>query len=193
MTRPPLALTALIRTAWLFSLAGLFAAWSPLSAQAKIYADKESHLYHSDTCPAKDQIKPKYLRIFNAEQEAESRGFYPCEKCITPSNQPSQIDQTGKKLSLPLKREQTYVGQRNSKVYHYDWCTVLQDLPAEERVMFPSARVAAQKGYQPCPECNPPAMFQRINPEFAPASQTPEPVPTPPAPPNLEQSSGEIP
>lgn len=174
-------------TAQVLGLAALLAALLAPPAGAKIYADKETHLYHRDTCPEKNQIKPKYLRLLDAEEEARAKGFYPCEKCIAPNEQPSQVDRAGKRLSLPFSREQNYIGQRSTKLYHYRWCPLIQDLPADERVNFASPKLAAQKGYQPCAECGPPALYQRISPEFAPAQQTPEPAPAPPAPPSASE------
>jgi methylphosphotriester-DNA--protein-cysteine methyltransferase len=195
MIRLPRAHPSCPRALGLLGLAGLLLAVLAPQAGAKIYADKESHLYHIDTCPDKEQIKPKNLRLLDAEEEARSKGFYPCEKCIAPNDQPSQVERTGKKLSLQVSREQIYVGQRSTKTYHYGWCTALQEVPAADRVNFSSPKMASQKGYQACAECSPPAMYQRVNPEFAPAQQTPEPVPTPPAPPapNQLQEGSEAP
>lgn len=168
-------------------LAGGFLAAGPSQTAAKIHMDKETHLYHREICPDKALVKPRHLRLADSEEEARAKGFYPCEKCIAPNEQPSRVDRTGNKLSLPINREQTYVGQRSSKIYHYGWCPLVQELPDADRILFSSPKQAAQKDYQPCGECNPPALYQRLNPEFAPAPQTPEPAPAPPAPPAPNQ------
>lgn len=136
---------------------GLTGTW----AQAKVYADKSSNLFHAETCPEKERIRPGNLRVFDSEPEAESRGFYPCKICIPPTGPPSLVNKQEKKLSLPVNRNQRYIGDREKKIFHYEWCSLVREIPSKQRKVFTSAKTAHRKGFEPCSECNPPVLFKR--------------------------------
>ncbi|MCK5241650.1 hypothetical protein KAR34_04290 [bacterium] len=131
------------------------------TVQAKIYADRENKIYHKETCSEVENINERYLRLFNSEPEAESCGFYPCKKCVPPIGQPSLKSKEIKKLSVPIERKKTYVGDCARKIYHNEWCPLIKDIPAKNRRGFSSAKTAIQQEYMSCKECNPPARFKR--------------------------------
>lgn len=48
-----------------------------------------------------------------------------------------------------------YVGNANSKIFHYADCTSAGRMKAENRVNFNSRDEAIQQGYRPCKKCSP--------------------------------------
>ena len=50
----------------------------------------------------------------------------------------------------------TYVGSKNSDVYHYTTCHHAERIKASNRITFPSPEDAQARGYRPCKVCTPP-------------------------------------
>jgi endonuclease YncB( thermonuclease family)/5-hydroxyisourate hydrolase-like protein (transthyretin family) len=61
-------------------------------------------------------------------------------------------------IGLPLFTSYavTYVGSKNSDVYHYPSCHYVDTIKPENRVYFSSPEDAIAAGYRPCKGCNPP-------------------------------------
>ncbi|MBN1595225.1 hypothetical protein JW933_04785 [candidate division FCPU426 bacterium] len=167
------------RVVMMLSLAG----WLSLSfsAEAKIIADCENQIYHRDTCPEVKAVKKRNWREFDSEPEAESRGFFPCKTCITPANQPSLKEKEIKKLSVPVAREKIYIGDREKKVYHHEWCPLVNDIPEKNLRQFENVKKAIELEYTACKECNPPVMFKRRTMQTAPEVIEPGNIPKPPS------------
>jgi hypothetical protein len=158
------------------------------TVQAKIYGDRDKNLFHKDTCSEVKNIKAAYLRLFDSEPEAESRGFYACKKCISPTRQPSLKSKEIKQLSLPIGREKSYVGDRAKKIYHNEWCELILDIPFKDRRSFSSAKLAISQEYLSCKECNPPALFKRNKVKIdIPESESEDELPSA----DMESSEGE--
>lgn len=51
--------------------------------------------------------------------------------------------------------EDPYVGNRNSKKFHYSWCSSVSDIKEKNKVTFHSRDDAVAGGYKPCKRCNP--------------------------------------
>jgi len=187
---PPRRRWACLRLLFASTLAGVLGIFVLVPfVHGKIYADKENKIYHREFCPEVKKIKERNLRLFASEPEAESRGFYPCKKCIPPVGQPSLQIKKIKKLSLPVARKKIYIGDRSKKIYHYDWCPLVKDIAVKEKKQFRSAKMAVEKGYAPCKECNPPVMFKRNLIKIEPVDAGAEAEELPPA--ELETSEEE--
>ncbi len=48
-----------------------------------------------------------------------------------------------------------YVGNANSKKFHYSDCSAAQKIKTSNRVEFSSREEAVRAGYVPCKRCNP--------------------------------------
>ena len=48
-----------------------------------------------------------------------------------------------------------YVGNANSKKFHYSDCSAAQKIKASNRVEFSSREEAVRAGYVPCKKCSP--------------------------------------
>ena len=51
--------------------------------------------------------------------------------------------------------EDPYVGNKNSKKFHYSWCSSVSNTKEKNKVTFSSREAAVQAGYEPCKQCNP--------------------------------------
>lgn len=49
----------------------------------------------------------------------------------------------------------SYVGNKNSKIFHYADCSSAAKMKAENRVNFSSRDEAINGGYRPCKKCSP--------------------------------------
>ena len=49
----------------------------------------------------------------------------------------------------------SYVGNKNSKIFHYTDCSSAAKMKAENRVSFNSRDEAVGNGYRPCKKCSP--------------------------------------
>jgi hypothetical protein len=49
-----------------------------------------------------------------------------------------------------------YIGDKESKVYHYSWCFHAKLIKPENKIFFKDECDAARQGYRPCEDCNPP-------------------------------------
>lgn len=48
-----------------------------------------------------------------------------------------------------------YVGNINSKIFHYSDCTSANRMKPANKIIFNSRDEAIQQGYRPCKKCNP--------------------------------------
>lgn len=84
----------------------------------------------------------KYQDIFlQCEREAREarRGFWGAE----PTSAPQQAG------ACP------YIGNRNTKVLHYAWCSSVAQMKPSNRVCFATKEEALAQGYRPCKNCRP--------------------------------------
>lgn len=49
----------------------------------------------------------------------------------------------------------SYVGNKNSKIFHYSDCSSVAKMKVENRVGFNSRDEAVGNGYRPCKKCSP--------------------------------------
>ena len=48
-----------------------------------------------------------------------------------------------------------YIGNSNSKIFHYSSCSSVNKMKSENKISFNSRDEAIQKGYRPCKKCSP--------------------------------------
>ncbi|MBR6014062.1 MAG: hypothetical protein IK062_09830 [Selenomonadaceae bacterium] len=48
-----------------------------------------------------------------------------------------------------------YVGNANSKIFHYSDCSFVGKMNSANKVIFSSRDEAVQSGYRPCKKCHP--------------------------------------
>lgn len=53
------------------------------------------------------------------------------------------------------KKEELYVGNSNSRVYHFASCESVTTMKDKNKVYFDSVEQAESKGYHPCKRCSP--------------------------------------
>ncbi|MGB9788504.1 MAG: thermonuclease family protein [Dictyoglomus turgidum] len=58
------------------------------------------------------------------------------------------------KIKLPFGKT-LYIGNINSKIFHYPWCPYAQAMSEKNKVYFSSREEAINAGYKPCQVCNP--------------------------------------
>ena len=58
-------------------------------------------------------------------------------------------------LSLASIVTDPYVGNKNSKKFHYTWCSSVSDMKEKNKITFHSREEAIAEGYVPCKKCNP--------------------------------------
>lgn len=51
--------------------------------------------------------------------------------------------------------KEQYVGNKNSKKFHYSWCSSVSDMKESNKKIFNSRDDAIKAGYTPCKKCNP--------------------------------------
>lgn len=49
----------------------------------------------------------------------------------------------------------TYIGNKNSKIFHKPSCSSVSDMKDKNKVVLDSREAAIQKGFKPCKKCNP--------------------------------------
>lgn len=65
------------------------------------------------------------------------------------------------KLCFSLKQltqannHEAYVGNRNTKKFHYAECSSVSDMKDNNKVFFDNRNDAVSKGFTPCKRCNP--------------------------------------
>jgi|GEM_PF-5452923 len=175
----------MLAMAWLriLGVACLIAALFATAARSEMYCDDLTKRYHTDVCQEKDKIRPRYLKKFKDEAEAESRGYYPCTICVTPFRHHPQEPKQIRQLAKPPERGKEYVGDSENKLYHYGWCDRIPEIKAGNRHVFKTADKAAQQGYAPCKACNPPTVVKKtariiVTPDTK-AAQPEPPAPKP--------------
>ncbi|GEM_PF-791544 len=58
------------------------------------------------------------------------------------------------KIKLPFGKT-LYIGNINSKIFHYPWCPYAQQMSEKSKVYFSSREEAVNLGYRPCEVCEP--------------------------------------
>lgn len=53
------------------------------------------------------------------------------------------------------EKEITYIGNKNTKKFHYSSCSSVSDMKSKNKIEFSSRDKAINKGYVPCKRCNP--------------------------------------
>jgi endonuclease YncB( thermonuclease family) len=61
----------------------------------------------------------------------------------------------GEKLNLGKEDTYLYVGNKNTKVFHYIWCRYVSKMNEENKVYFSNREDAENLGYRPCEVCKP--------------------------------------
>ena len=84
---------------------------------------------------------------------------------------------------------ETFVGSKNSDVYHYPSCSYTKRIKAENLVYFSSAQDAVDHGYRPCKVCNPPLPISSSPSPSPSQSPSPPPAPNPTPSPTPSQAS----
>lgn len=88
--------------------------------------------------------------------EAMGRALNPCDKCVltdtasTPSPAPSSPTEP-----TTNPQSQVYVGNKNTKKFHWPSCPSVDDMKEENKVSLESRDAATNLGYKPCGRCNP--------------------------------------
>lgn len=100
---------------------------------------------------AEDSASPSREVLFNL---AETRTLITAQKGII------VITSDGEILSISCekiaeKKEDLYVGNSNSRVYHFASCESVTTMKDKNRVYFDSVEQAESKGYHPCKRCSP--------------------------------------
>jgi hypothetical protein len=77
----------------------------------------------------------------------------------------------------------SFVGSKNSDVYHYPSCYHVNAIKPENKITFSTVQEACSRGYRPCKDCNPPpcGTMPTAAPTATPTSQ-PQPVGSSPTP-----------
>ena len=52
-------------------------------------------------------------------------------------------------------KAQTYIGNKNTKKFHYPWCSSVNQMKDKNKVSLTSRSAAIDAGYVPCKKCNP--------------------------------------
>lgn len=157
----------------------LACAWlAPKPCAADFYGDIRTKRYHTEDCPEKKDLKARYRKVFTSEEEAGSRGFYPCTTCIPPAGQAFGNQRLQVKHSQPVVRNAHYVGDKQNRLYHHQWCAAAKALAPADQVKFQNVEAAVRAGYERCPECRPPVPMVKMQvvPE-EPAAGRATPVP----------------
>ena len=77
---------------------------------------------------------------------AKSKGTTPVQKPVTQPEQPSK----------PVAETTvTYVGNKNSKVFHRASCSSVSQMKDSNKVSLSSRDAAISQGYRPCENCQP--------------------------------------
>ncbi|MBQ6848064.1 MAG: hypothetical protein IJO62_04025 [Clostridia bacterium] len=68
---------------------------------------------------------------------------------------PNYIDASNTAVGNVTQKENSYCGNKNSKVYHRLSCSSLQKTKDENKVYFTSKNECENNGYKPCSRCKP--------------------------------------
>ena len=73
------------------------------------------------------------------------------------SNNAMQVHPYGAagKSVASTETEEKYIGNKNSKKFHYPWCSSVSDIKEKNKVIFGSRDEAIEEGLVPCKKCNP--------------------------------------
>ena len=65
-----------------------------------------------------------------------------------------EIDEGNKPLEIP-EWEDGYIGNKNTKKFHYPDCASVGEMREKNKVWLNSRDEAIEQGYKPCQRCNP--------------------------------------
>ncbi len=71
----------------------------------------------------------------------------------TPAPSPTERPEPGGASSAP--DEPKYIGNKNSDIFHYSWCSSVMEMSEKNKVPYNSRNAAKTDGYRPCKRCNP--------------------------------------
>ena len=67
----------------------------------------------------------------------------------------SSYSNSGYNAGSSSTSSQTYIGNKNTKKFHYPWCHSVDQMKEKNKVVLNSRNEAINKGYVPCKNCNP--------------------------------------
>lgn len=130
---------------------------------AEVYCDKESKLFHAAGCQEINKIEKRNLLTFKTEPQAEARGYYPCQICLPPVAKDIEKAATRRFHSVPIKKVEKYIGDKENKICHHAWCMEVKAIDEKSKVEFKDIEDAWKKDYQPCKKCYPPMKPKKNN------------------------------
>lgn len=114
---------------------GLFVLASAGFAHADFVANKDSKVFHNETCSVVKQMKDTNKVTFKTADEATKAGYTACKKCA-----PVDV---------------SFVGNKSSMTYHKDGCRMAASIKADNVVKFATEDEAVKAGYKACSICFP--------------------------------------
>lgn len=84
-----------------------------------------------------------------SQQEIPAAPATPVIPAVVPENTQSQSDPDPEPIA------QTYIGNRNTKKFHWPSCSSVGDMKEKNKVTLKSRDEAISKGYKPCGRCHP--------------------------------------
>lgn len=103
----------------------------------------QSDKYHKLSCYWAGRVNPENRIYFRSKSHAENEGYKPCSQCLGSSSDGGSSSSG------------SYVGSKNSNIYHKLSCYWAKQIKPENRIYFSSKSAAESKGYRPCSVCKP--------------------------------------
>ena len=72
-----------------------------------------------------------------------------------PVNQDLNLSETEKTDSNSSASEEHYIGNKNTKKFHYEWCKSVDAMKDKNKVELTSREEAINRGFDPCQNCKP--------------------------------------
>ena len=95
----------------------------------------------------------KFAGLFGDEQvAANSWTFLSPTATPKPATNPTK---TPKPTTAPASDAGPYIGNKNTKKFHYPWCSSVGQMKASNKVQLNTRQEAINLGYVPCQKCNP--------------------------------------
>lgn len=112
-----------------------------LTVTQAFYSEKwHQIMYDGQVC----YVSANYCDIEYTEQ-----GTIPVAQSTKPTAEPAEAP------TPDPTPEITYIGNKNTKKFHYEYCSSVDDMKAKNKVEFNSRETALDKGYSPCKRCKP--------------------------------------
>ncbi len=80
---------------------------------------------------------------------SESKQIINTDQNETARNSPAALMDENKPQTSPVQ----IVGNKNSKIYHYPWCSGAKNMKEENKIIFNSVKEAKNAGYMPAGNC----------------------------------------